>query len=54
MKIRWQKLFLTASLWLFTEFWFNLIGIDNLADYTEFIFEKTVIVQSLPYVVGLA
>jgi hypothetical protein len=38
MKPRWQKLLLSITFWLATEIWFNLVGIDDLADYSEFIF----------------
>ncbi len=47
MNVRWQKLLVTITLWLTTEIWFNFLGIDNLADYSEFIFEKNAIVQLL-------
>ncbi|MDJ0590055.1 MAG: hypothetical protein QNJ72_08695 [Pleurocapsa sp. MO_226.B13] len=47
MNVRWQKLLVKTSLWLTTEIWFNFLGIDNLADYSEFIFEKNAIVQLL-------
>jgi hypothetical protein len=47
MNVRWKKLLMTTILWLTTEIWFNFLGIDNLADYSEFIFEKNVTVQSL-------
>jgi hypothetical protein len=40
MKVRWQKLLLAITFWSATEIWFNLLGIDNLADYSEFIFER--------------
>ncbi len=43
MKVRWQKLLLTATFWLATEICFNFLGIDDIADYSEFIFEKPVI-----------
>ncbi len=43
MNVRWKKLLVTIPLWLVTEIWFNLLGIDNLADYSEFIFEKPLI-----------
>ena len=43
MKVRWKKLLVTTTLWLATEIGFNLLGIDDLADYSEFIFEKPVI-----------
>ncbi len=44
MNVRWQKLLLTATFWLATEICFNFLGIDDLADYGEFIFERHVIV----------
>lgn len=43
MNVRWKKLLVTITLWLLTEMWFNFLGIDNLADYSEFIFEKPLI-----------
>jgi hypothetical protein len=44
MKVRWQKLLLTATFWLATEICFNFLGIDDIADYSEFIFNQQVIV----------
>ena len=46
MKVRWQKLLLTTTLWLVAEIWLNFLGIDDLADYSEFIFGKHVLVLS--------
>ncbi len=43
MSVRWQKLLLTITFWLATEICFNFLGIDDMADYSEFIFEKPVI-----------
>ena len=43
MKVRWKKLLVTSTLWLTTEIWFNVLGIDDLADYSEFICEKHLI-----------
>ncbi|MEL6461930.1 MAG: hypothetical protein AAFX46_13395 [Cyanobacteria bacterium J06636_27] len=40
MNIRWQKLLIKTSCWLATEIFLNLIGIDDLADYSEFVFEN--------------
>ncbi|MBE9215776.1 hypothetical protein IQ247_24440 [Plectonema cf. radiosum LEGE 06105] len=40
MNIRWQKLLVKICFWLATEIVLNLIGIDDLADYSEFIFEN--------------
>ncbi len=44
MNVQWQKLLLTTTFWLATEICFNFLGIDDLADYGEFIFERHVIV----------
>ncbi len=40
MNIRWQKLLVKISFWLATEIILNLVGIDDLADYSEFIYEN--------------
>lgn len=42
MKMQWQRIWLKAAFWLLTEIILNLIGLDNLADYSEFIFEQEV------------
>ena len=34
----WQKLFLNLICWLALEIILNLMGLDDLADYSEFIF----------------
>ena len=36
MKVQWQKLFIKISVWLTAEILLNVIGLDNLADYSEF------------------
>lgn len=40
MNVRWRKLLVKTSFWLATEIILNLIGIDDLADYSEFVFEN--------------
>ena len=40
MNIRWQKLLSKMSFWLATEIILNLVGIDDLADYSEFLYEN--------------
>ncbi len=40
MKVDWQKLLVKTSFWLATEIILNLVGIDDLADYSEFIYEN--------------
>lgn len=38
----WKKILFKAMIWLTAEIFLNFIGLDDLADYSEFIFEKTV------------
>lgn len=40
MQVRWQKLFQRVGFWLAAEILLNLLGLDNLADYSEFIFDQ--------------
>ncbi len=40
MNVRWKKLLVTTILWLVAEIWFNFLGIDDLVDYSEFIFAR--------------
>ena len=37
MEIKWQKLITKIFFWLLIEAVFNLIEIDDLADYSEFL-----------------
>ncbi len=40
MKIQWQKLWVKIILWLGAEILLTLIGLDNLADYSEFLCQQ--------------
>ncbi len=42
MNRQWKTILVKASFWLVTEIILNLLGLDNLADYSEFLFEKEV------------
>ena len=42
MKMQWQRIWAKATFWLVTEIILNLLGLDNLADYSEFLFEQEV------------
>lgn len=46
MKINWQKLITKIFFWLLLETVLNLIGIDKLADYSEFLLMSKVTTQS--------
>lgn len=39
MDMRFQRAVLKASFWLTTEVLLTLMGLDNLADYSEFVFQ---------------
>ncbi|NEP86047.1 MAG: hypothetical protein F6K18_04005 [Okeania sp. SIO2C2] len=40
MQVRWKILLVKITVWLSLEIWLNLVGLDYLADYSEFIFEQ--------------
>ena len=40
MKIKWSKLIIYLTIWLATELFLTFLGMDDLADYSEFIFER--------------
>ena len=39
MRVQWKQLLLKALIWLAAESLLTFLGIDNLADYSEFLFE---------------
>ncbi|MGK7878134.1 MAG: hypothetical protein AB4426_33955 [Xenococcaceae cyanobacterium] len=43
MQLKWKKLIAKIVIWLAAEILLNLVGIDDFADYSEFIFERHVI-----------
>ena len=42
MKTRWEKGLVQITFWLVTEILLNLFGLDNMADYSEFVFKYKV------------
>ncbi|MBE9039987.1 hypothetical protein IQ235_04170 [Oscillatoriales cyanobacterium LEGE 11467] len=38
--VRWQKMFVLLATWAIAEFTLNCVGLDDLADYGEFVFER--------------
>ena len=46
MPIRWPKLLQKTLIWLATEIILNSLGVDTLADYSEFVFTSKPITQS--------
>ena len=45
-QINWQSLIVKICLWLLIEAVFNLIGIDDLADYSEFLLMPKTSIQT--------
>jgi hypothetical protein len=39
MKIKWKKLITKFTVWIVAEVLLNSMGLDTLADYSEFFFE---------------
>lgn len=39
MRIQWSKLILKTAVWLGTELALTCLGLDDLADYSEFVFQ---------------
>lgn len=47
MQAQWQKILVKLTFWLIIEILLNLLGLDSLADYSEFLFEgKAIAVKS--------
>lgn len=42
MKMQLKKIWVKATFWLVTEIILNLLGLDSLADYSEFLFEQEI------------
>ncbi|VEP16559.1 conserved hypothetical protein [Hyella patelloides LEGE 07179] len=40
MKVRWKILLTSMTMWLIGEFVLNLVGLDEFADYSEFLQDK--------------
>ena len=40
MKVRWQKLLTNLFIWAISETTLNIVGLDTIADYSEFLFAK--------------
>ncbi len=39
MNVSWKQLAVRLVIWLFAEALLNFLGLDSIADYSEFIFE---------------
>ncbi len=41
MNINWSKLIISLLFWLTSEIFLGMVGCDDLADYSEFVDQKT-------------
>lgn len=48
MTVNWKTLLAKTTVWLAVEILLNFLGLDNLADYSEFIFGRNVANLSQP------
>ncbi len=48
MNTQWGKIVFKILYWLFLKIAFNLFGIDNLVDYSEFALMPKVMIQIIP------
>jgi preprotein translocase subunit SecG len=39
MKVQWKTVLVKITIWLVAEFMLNLLGLDSLADYSEFLYK---------------
>ncbi len=40
MKVRWKLLLIKGVIWLISEILLTFVGLDDLADYSEVVFDK--------------
>lgn len=43
--MQWKNFLVKTTLWFIAEIWLGYVGMDDLADYSEFIFERHLIGQ---------
>lgn len=45
MKVKWSHLIFKILIWLSAEIYLTAIGLDNLADYGEYVFQYKALIQ---------
>ncbi len=50
MNVRWKLLLIKGIIWLASEILLTLVGLDDLADYSEVVFEKNILYLSPTFV----
>lgn len=54
MKVQWKRILVKITVWLITDLLLNFLGLDDLADYGEFIFERFMVMNCQRLSYGLA
>lgn len=47
MDIKWKKLIFKVGVWIALEVVFSYLGVDTIADYAEYIFDRNLITAML-------
>ena len=45
MQVKWGRMAVKVTIWLAAELLLNVVGLDNLADYSEFLFGEQTLTQ---------
>lgn len=48
MRPRWKTLFVQIAFWAATEIVFNWVGVNDLANYSEFILDRKLALTEMP------
>jgi hypothetical protein len=43
MQVKWNKLLMKVAVWLTAEILLNFLGLDNIADYSEFLLDNDLV-----------
>jgi hypothetical protein len=54
MTIHWHKLIVKLLFWLMTEAILNFVGLDNLANYSEFLMAQHLTIPAIPHKIVLS
>lgn len=46
-KVRWRKLLVKGALWMSAEIVLGVVGLDNVADYSEFLSQSHTVVTHI-------
>jgi hypothetical protein len=50
MRVHWKTMLPRATVWLMTEAMLSLLGLDSIADYSEFLLKKESLLRTDPII----